>query len=135
MVKITSKTVSINRKPEEIFQFLGNFNNFNGMMPEQVEDLHTTQDTCSFKIKGLTNFGMKITHRTPYSHIHIENDPETPMPVQFTFEWNLISEENTTNVNATFQVDVNMIMGGMIKKPLQNFADTLVTALKTRMDA
>lgn len=135
MVKVTSKTVSINRQAEEIFQVVGNFNSFNGMMPEQVEDLKTTTDTCSFKIKGLTNFGMKITQRTPFSNIHIENDDTIPMPVKFSFEWNLTPAGNATEVNAAFEVDVNFMMGGMIKKPLQNFADALVTALKTKMDA
>lgn len=134
MVKVTSKTVSINRQPEEIFQAVGNFNSFNGMMPDQVEDLKTTDDTCSFKVKGLTNFGMRITQRTPFSNIHIENDDTIPMPVKFSFDWHLVQDGNATNVTATFEVDVNFMMGGMIKKPLQNFADALVTALKTKMD-
>ena len=53
MTRIESQQVAVNKSAEEIYNFISNFNNFNQLMPSSVQDLETTEDTCSFSIKGM----------------------------------------------------------------------------------
>ena len=37
-----------------VFAYLGDMNNYEEMMPESVYEWQSTQDSCNFKIKGLS---------------------------------------------------------------------------------
>lgn len=135
MTKVESKTVEIDSKAEKIFDFLTDFTNFSLLLPDKVENWKSTKDKCSFTIKGLTDFGMKISETTPYSSILITNDEDVKMPIKFTF--NLIFSsltDNKTKVTAVFNLDVNPMIAMMAKAPLKNFIDVLVDKLKEKIE-
>ncbi|MDR1005386.1 MAG: hypothetical protein LBL74_00785 [Bacteroidales bacterium] len=134
-MKVESKTVDIKKSSKEIFEFLTDFNHFSLLLPDKVENWKATKDSCSFTIKGLTDFGMKISETKPYSFIVISNDEQIPMPIKFLFTWNLIENASSCKVKACFDVDVNAMMAMMIKKPLSQFVDILVEKLKEKMEA
>ena len=60
MTKIESKHKTIKYSSETIFNFLSDFNNFEGLMPSKVSDWTSTKDSCYFSISGIANLGMKI---------------------------------------------------------------------------
>lgn len=135
MTKVESKEVDINSPVEKIFDFLADFTNFSLLVPDKVENWKSTKDKCSFKVTGLTDFGMEISNRTPYSSILIVNDKEISSPFPFTFNWAFNSKDSSiTRVKATFDMDINPMMSMMVKKPLQNFMDILIEKLKEKME-
>jgi hypothetical protein len=134
-MKIDSKIVDIAKSEQEVFDFLADFTHFSLLLPDKVENWQATRERCSFTIKGLTDFGMKIASTTPYSIITITNDEQIQMPVKFVFTWNLTSQtSNGCQVKACFDLDVNPMMAMVIKKPLGEFINVLVDKLKEKME-
>jgi carbon monoxide dehydrogenase subunit G len=136
MAKIESKEVEINSPKEKIFDFLSDFTNFSLLVPDKVENWKATKERCSFKVSGLSDFGMKISKTTPYSSIEIVNDKEISTPFSFTFNWDFNPiNDSKTKVRSFFNLDINPMMSMMVKKPLQNFMDVLVDKLKEKMES
>ncbi|MFV0598488.1 MAG: hypothetical protein ACK5M0_02015 [Bacteroidales bacterium] len=135
MAKVESKEVEINSSAEEIFNFLSDFTNFSLLVPDKVENWKATKEKCSFKVTGLTDFGMEISKKTPFTSIVIVNDKDISSPFPFTFNWEFDSiNDSKTKVRSFFNLDINPMMSMMVKKPLQNFMDVLVDKLKEKME-
>lgn len=136
MAKVESKEVEINSSAEKIFNFLSDFTNFSLLVPDKVENWKATKEKCSFKVTGLSDFGMEISKITPYSSIEIVNDKEISTPFSFTFNWDFNPiNDSKTKVRSFFNLDINPMMSMMVKKPLQNFMDVLVDKLKEKMES
>src|SRR5574344_340084 len=136
MAKIESKEVEISSPKEKIFDFLSDFTNFSLLVPDKVENWKATKERCSFKVTGLSDFGMEISKITPYSSIEIVNDKEISTPFSFTFNWDFNPiNDSKTKVRSFFNLDINPMMSMMVKKPLQNFMDVLVDKLKEKMES
>ncbi|MDD3668038.1 MAG: SRPBCC family protein [Bacteroidaceae bacterium] len=135
MAKVESKEVEINSSAEKIFNFLSDFTNFSLLVPDKVENWKATKEKCSFKVTGLTDFGMEISKKTPFTSIVIVNDKDISSPFPFTFNWEFDSiNDSKTKVRSFFNLDINPMMSMMVKKPLQNFMDVLVDKLKEKME-
>ena len=74
MTRIESQQVAVNKSAEEIYNFISNFNNFNQLMPNSVQDLKTTEDTCSFSLQGMPTIRLKIGNKTPFTHVSMVAD-------------------------------------------------------------
>lgn len=137
MVKTESKKTEIGRNVEFVFDHVSNFSNFSLMANDKIENFKATEDKCSFTIKGMGNFGLKIIGRIPYEKITVASDPEvqSSMPLNFILNLNFEkTEAYKCNVTAVIELDVPQIMAMMIKKQLEKAADTLVETLKQRME-
>ncbi len=128
MTKIDSDKVSVQKSAKEIFEFLGNFNNFQKLMPEQVTNWESTEDECSFTIAGMASLGMKIQEKTPNSLIRVMRHGKAP----FDFFLNCAIEDkgNDCDVQLSFDADLNPMLKMMAVKPLTNFLNLLVNKLK-----
>lgn len=137
MVKTESKKTEIGRNVEFVFDHVSNFSNFSLMANDKIENFKATEDRCSFTIKGMGDFGLKIIGRIPYEKITVASDPEvqSSMPLNFILNLNFEkTEAYKCNVTAVIELDVPQIMAMMIKKRLEKAADTLVETLKQRME-
>lgn len=137
MVKTESKKTEIGRNVEFVFDYVSNFSNFSLMANDKIENFKATEDRCSFTIKGMGDFGLKIIGRIPYEKITVASDPEvqSSMPLNFILNLNFEkTEAYKCNVTAVIELDVPQIMAMMIKKRLEKVADTLVETLKQRME-
>ncbi len=137
MVKTESKKTEIGRNVEFVFDYVSNFSNFSLMANDKIENFKATEDRCSFTIKGMGDFGLKIIGRIPYEKITVASDPEvqSSMPLNFILNLNFEkTEAYKCNVTAVIELDVPQIMAMMIKKQLEKAADTLVETLKQRME-
>ncbi len=129
MVNIKTDKVSINKPNEEIFNFLSNFNNFEKLMPEQVINWNSTEDTCSFTVKGMADIGMRIKEANKFSFIHIASDGKVP------FDFNMMcniepAENNQSQVQLELKANMNPMLAMMAKRPLQNLINIMVSKLK-----
>lgn len=129
MVKFESHIVEVKNANQKVFTFLSNMNNFEQLMPEQVINWKSTETTCSFTIKGMTDLSLSISEKIPYSKIVIIPGENAP------FMFNLIcqiNENNTNNstVQIVFQAELSTMMEMLAKNPLQNFVNALASKLK-----
>ena len=55
-MKITSEKQIVNYSSKKIFDFIGDFKNFEALLPEdRIENYTFTEDSCSFRIKGMSD--------------------------------------------------------------------------------
>lgn len=133
MTKIESEKQTINSPIKTVFDFLSNFNNFEKLMPEQIINWKSTEDTCSFTIKGMTDMSMKITKRVQYTQIVMENEGKAPFEYKLT---SLLEEkaENQCVSQLVFTAELNAMLNMMVNKPLENFVNILNQKLKAMYD-
>jgi hypothetical protein len=129
MKHIESDKLLINCNQDRIFNFLSNFNNFGKLMPEQIINWQSTEDTCSFTIKGMTDLSMKIKEKIAFHTILITSYGKVP----FDFELKCSFEDFgnfQTQSQLIFIADLNPMLSMMASKPLQNFVNMLNSKLK-----
>ena len=130
MTRIESDTRLINKTDKKIFDFLSDFNNFEQLMPDRVEDWQSDKTTCSFKISGLASLGMKIIETTANSFIKIEDHGKVPF--KFDFLVNIEKQDEKSNVNLVFDADLNTMLKMVAVKPLKNFLNMLLDELEKK---
>jgi len=131
MGQLKSDKTSINASIEKIYNFLSDFDNFKDLMPDQVQNWKSTEDTCSFDVSGMGQLSLKMVEKIPYSKIRIL--PETGTKLPFTFELICLLDkvnENETNCEFIFDHEMPMMISMMASRPLQNLVDILVKKLK-----
>jgi carbon monoxide dehydrogenase subunit G len=136
MTRIESDKTLINKSPSEVFSFLSDFNNYKSLMPEQVVDWKSTNEECSFTIKGMASLGMKIKEKKPTSEIIIVKNGKAP----FDFELHCVINPSGENQNQCFlqlffDADLNPLLKMMAEKPLKNFLNLLVKKYKINSEA
>ena len=127
MTRIESQQVVVNKSAEEIYSFISNFNNFNQLMPSSVQDLETTEETCSFSIKGMPTIRLKIGNKTPFTHVSMIADGGQ---IEFSLNCSLKADGDNCKAQLFFEAELNMMMKMMVEKPLTNFLNILVDRLK-----
>lgn len=126
---ISSEVQTVNASDQDVFTFLTNFNKFQDLMPEQIINWQSEEESCSFTIKGLSDIKMKIKEKTAPERIVIES--EANMPVAFDLIWQISPKaDNSSDVQLVFEGSISPMISMMVKSPLQNFVNVLVSKLK-----
>ena len=126
MAKIESKIAKIKSPDNKIYAFLADFNNFENLIPaDKVKDWKSDGETCSFNVDGIGNAGLKFVEKEEFTLLKITSDGSTPISF---FMWIQLKsvDENETAVKITIDPQVNVMMMGMVKKPLKEFVDMLI---------
>jgi carbon monoxide dehydrogenase subunit G len=125
-MKIESRIGKITGNDEKAFEFLTDFKNFSGLIPQdRVKDFQATNDTCSFSVPGIGNAGLKIVEKERPKLVKIQADEHTRFDFNLWIQLKKLSE-NDTRVKITVEPQLNPMIEAMAKKPLKQFVDTLV---------
>ncbi|MCF6171075.1 MAG: SRPBCC family protein [Bacteroidales bacterium] len=125
-MKINGKPTTINTTPENVFEFLSNFNNFEQLMPAQVTNWKSDADSCTFTIQGMATIGLKYARKE--AHKLIEVVPDGKSPINFNLTITMAPDEaDGQKTIATVEIDAQMnpMMAMMVKKPMQNLVDVI----------
>lgn len=129
MTTIKSKTVTVNSSGEEIKNFFSDLNKLEKLMPQdRIENWESTEETCSFSIKGLATIGMK-REDADASKVKLVSHGKNPFP----FTLSIIMSDNgegTSDCYVEFEGKMNAMLSMMAKQPLTNFFNMLVDELK-----
>lgn len=128
-MKIESKKVDIERSNELVFQYISNLNNFGKTLPSQVKNWQSTEDECSFEIDGMAKITLVVSIKTPNSFVEYSASADKPINLRLSCYIDHMGE-NQCQVYNEIDIDVPIFMAGMVKKPLQNFADQIMDRLK-----
>jgi carbon monoxide dehydrogenase subunit G len=129
MIKLESKTRTVNGSREEVYKYITDFRNFSDLLPaDKLRNLEVSSDSLSFGIDGLGNIGLVIAEKTPYEHIHITATEKST--ADFNFNINLTEAPgNQSEVKINLQANLNMFLEMMAKGPLQQFVDLIIDKL------
>jgi carbon monoxide dehydrogenase subunit G len=120
-------TVTINRPAEEVFNFLADFNNHEGLMPGNVVNWSSDYDDASFEVPNMLKLSLKITERR--ANVYIEISPVEKPPFAVKLSWEIKSLNDTSEVTFIINAELNMMMRMMASGPLQKLADHQTQAL------
>jgi hypothetical protein len=122
---ILSNTHSAQSTTDSLFDFMGDFNNFKHLLPEdKITNFECTSEQCSFGIKGLMPLTIKIKERLPKSQITFETTGLAKFI--FTLHIHLLENQQT---NVELEGDMNPFIKAMAEKPLRELVNTMATKL------
>lgn len=120
---IEGKPAIINKDISSVYNFLTDFNNFEGLMPDQITNWQSEKDTCSFTIQGMASVKLTFSEKTPHSIINIV--PEGKVPFKFGLVIKLSEQGNNTLAKVDVDADLNPMMAMMAKRPLENLVNVM----------
>ena len=122
---LLSETHTTKSSTDSLFDFMGDFNNFKHLLPEdKIDNFECTSEQCSFSIKGLTALTIKIKDKQPKSVITFE----TSGLAKFVFTLHIhLLQNQTTNVQ--LEGDMNPFIKVMAEKPLTELINTMASKL------
>ena len=126
MSNFKSPEVKVNLSAEMLYVKLSNLNNLKDILPPEISDFQSTQDSCSFKMGGMPKITLVIAEKTPFSKIVLQAENSQ---IPFSLECNI--SQNGENCKALLEVnaELNMMMRMMLEKPLTNFLNAIAKNL------
>ena len=122
-MNIEGTNVTVEKSQEELFNFFSNLNNFEKIMPENINKFEVDGDSFLFGLPGMPEIRLVLKEKTPFSNITL-GAASSKLP--FTLAADIAKiEETKSKVSLHFNGDFNPMMAMMIKKPLTKFVDTL----------
>lgn len=119
MTNIESKHVSVNNTQQEVFEFLGDLNNFQQLLPQdKISNWKSDKDFCSFKVSGMATIDLHLKSSEPHNRHHIVSGEEAPFP--FTLDIFVEAQGENSVAYNKFTGDINPFLKLMVEKPLSN---------------
>ena len=122
-MNLETQKITVQKSAKEIFEFLTDLNNFEGLMPESKEKFEVDGDSFIFGLKGMPEIRLVLQEQVEYSKI-VLGAASSKLPFTLTLDINEVDDNSSEN-QLFFKGDFNPMMAMMIKGPLQKFINTL----------
>jgi len=134
---IESETYQTVSALKDLFEFLGDFKNFNSILPQdKVENFQYSENECSFSIKGITPMTIKMVEKKQYEYILFTSNGLAKFDFQLKVFF--IGEAgNPGKCKVELMGDLNPFISKMVEKPLAQLVNTMslkLSQLKTGQD-
>jgi carbon monoxide dehydrogenase subunit G len=126
-MKLESSKTLLTKPIDEVFNALSQASTYERLMPEEVSFRMTDEEHFSFKLGGMPVIPLKLARKTPNSQIVLAADGGN---VPFELAANLENISGQTEVQLTFDGNINPMMQMMVKKPLTQFLESLIGNLQ-----
>jgi hypothetical protein len=129
MLAIESKTGIAKGSQETVFNYISDFRNFSGLLPQdRLNNLQIYQEKIIFDIQGLGTIGLEIHEKQPFSMLSVGASEDSS--ADFTFVININeSGKDVSEVQLNLKANLNMFLEMMARNPLQQFVDLMVEKL------
>ncbi|RXJ45518.1 SRPBCC family protein [Gelidibacter gilvus] len=123
-MNLESPKVSLEKSPQEVFDFLSDVKNFEQLMPDNISKFEVLgDDKFLFALKGMPEIVLKKKESIAPNKI--------VLGAAGKLDFSLIGHiqetgTNQSDVQLTFEGDFNPMMAMMIKGPISKFIETLV---------
>jgi len=124
-MNLTSPKVTVEKSSKEIFQYLSKVDNFEHIMPENIDKFKAGEGSFLFALKGMPEIELKMQEVEEPNKIVLGSANE-----KFPFSLTAAIEdksESSCDVQLLFDGKFNPMVAMMVKNPLQKFIDTLIT--------
>ncbi len=129
-MNLESPKVTVQKSSSELFEYLSKMENFEQIMPENIEKFEAKGDAFIFALKGMPEIKLKLQEQeTPNKIVLGSVSDKFP----FTLTANIDEKsEKSSDVQLLFDGKFNPMVAMMVKKPLQKFIDTLISNIETK---
>ena len=127
MINFKSPEVRVNLSTEALYNKLSNLNNLRSILPPEISEFQSQEDSCSFKMGGMPTISLVIAKKIPFSIISLVAKEN-----QVPFTLDCIINEDGENCKAVLEInaELNMMMKMMLEKPLTNFLNVASEGMK-----
>ena len=123
-MNLESTKTTVKKSQKDFFHYLTNLNNFEQLMPENIDKFEVDGDSFLFGLKGVPEIRLVISEKQEFNTICLK---AASSKLQFSLRVTIDAvSENSCETQLLFEGDFNPMMAMMVKKPLQKFIDTLV---------
>ena len=129
-MNLESPKVTLDKSPEETFNFLSDVKNFESLMPENISKFKVLEeDKFLFALKGMPEIILKKKETVPFNKIVLR---AAGGKLDFSLTADITrAEQDKSDVQLTFNGEFNTMMAMMIKGPISKFIETLAINIKT----
>lgn len=129
-MNLESPKVTVQKSSSELFQYLSKVENFEKIMPENIEKFEAKEDAFIFALKGMPEIKLKMQEQEAPKKIVLGSASDK---FPFTLTANIDdNSESSSDVQLLFDGKFNPMVAMMVKKPLQKFIDTLISNIETQ---
>ncbi len=128
-MNLESKKITINKSQKYVFDFLSNLNNFEQLMPDNIDKFLVDGESFIFSLKGMPEIRLVLKEKTEFEKI-VLGAASSKLEFSLTAVINQVTEESS-EMQLVFNGDFNPMMAMMVKGPLQKFIDTLAEKTTT----
>lgn len=115
---------TINKSAKEVFEFLTDLQNFEKLMPENIDKFEViNEDRFLFALKGMPEIILQRKEQNPNDKI-VLGAASDKLPFTLTAHILTVNEDEC-EVTLSFNGEFNAMMAMMIKSPITNFMGTL----------
>jgi len=129
-MNLESPKVTVQKSDKEIFEYLSKMENFEEIMPENIDSFKAEGDSFKFALKGMPEIRLKMQEQDAPKKIVLGSTSD-----KFPFTLIADIDENTddsSDVQLKFDGKFNPMVAMMVKGPLQKFINTLVENIEKR---
>ena len=124
-MEINSSTATVDQSTEMLFSKLSQVDTYKQLMPEGATFTAINDNQFRFKLGGMPEIGLSISEKQPNESIVLKSSSDK---ISFSLRGQLTEvSANKTDVQLHFEGDFNPMMAMMVKKPLTQFMESLVS--------
>jgi len=124
-MEINSSTATVDQSTEMLFSKLSQVDTYKQLMPEGATFTAISDNQFRFKLGGMPEIGLSISEKQPNESIVLKSSSDK---ISFSLRGQLTEvSANKTDVQLHFEGDFNPMMAMMVKKPLTQFMESLVS--------
>lgn len=117
-----------NLTAKQLFNKLSNLTNLKEIIPSNIDSFEATEDSCSFKMKGMPKLNMSLSEKIPFSKISLS---ASGSPVSFSLDCFITDCGEKCQARLEVKAELNMMMKMMVEKPINDFLSVLSEKLRT----
>jgi carbon monoxide dehydrogenase subunit G len=139
--RYVSEVKFIQHNVEVVFNYLSNFENLSRYLTDDllagitekvpqitVRNFSSDRDSCRFEVGGFGASEIRITERTPYTTIKIENSGGLPVDLKCWIQLlplDTYQSKMRLTVDAEMNMMIKMMVGNKLEKGVEQLASTL----------
>ena len=129
-MNLESPKVTVPKSSNELFEYLSKVENFEHIMPENIDKFEAKDDAFIFALKGMPEIKLKMQEQESPKKI-VLGSVNDKFP--FTLTAHIDDKtESSSDIQLLFDGKFNPMVAMMVKKPLQKFIDTLISNIETK---
>jgi hypothetical protein len=128
-VEFRSQRVELSATDRLAFEYFKNLNNLRELMPEQVINWQSTEDSCAFDIKGMAHINLSLGECIPDRQIVIVSGPETPIELEIRINMEKLGERQTS-AWIELAAGLSPMLQMFASQPLQNLVNIMAEKMR-----
>lgn len=124
-MEINSSTATVDQSTEMLFSKLSQVDTYQQLMPEGAAFTAISDNQFRFKLGGMPEIDLTISEKQPNESIVLKSSSDK---ISFSLRGQLTEvSADQTDIQLHFEGDFNPMMAMMVKKPLIQFMESLVS--------